>query len=255
MFFPKKWHFDSSCEGWPKVENYPRGLSSHDNGSDSQCDLLFNNLKCLLNRFPEAVGIGEVSLDLTTKCVHRCNNQQHCRDQKLLGQRRFLRLAFQLAKKQNKVLFLHILYEIAVLVKRQRKYSISLKKWTCSNNRFTVIILLGRMRSMDSGILIYPTVTLAHPLLLLMTHTLCLLWEHRIFAKGLCSSQTLDTLANSHGPFIKLQTLLLCHWDCLWRDLRGTAIRMQPGCITCRGDLAQFIIYLLLHRILYYANW
>lgn len=105
--FPKRWHLlTTHVRADPRLR-ITLGVHPH-MITDSQVDLLFNNLKGLLNRFPEAVGIGEVGLDLTTKCTHRCNNQQHCRDQKLLGQRRFLRLAFQLAKEQNKVLILHV---------------------------------------------------------------------------------------------------------------------------------------------------
>lgn len=105
--FPKRWHFlTAHVRADPRLR-ITLGVHPH-MITDNQVDSLYGNLKGLLNRYPEAVGIGEVGLDLTTKCKHNCNNLQHCRDQKLLGQRRFLRLAFQLAKEQNKVLILHV---------------------------------------------------------------------------------------------------------------------------------------------------
>ena len=76
--------------------------------TESQVESLFGQLQRMIDKYPEAVGIGEVGLDLTTECRHGCYNQEYCRSQKIQGQLRFLRLAFQLAKQLNKVLVLHI---------------------------------------------------------------------------------------------------------------------------------------------------
>ena len=65
----------------------------------------------MLYKFPEAVGIGEVGLDLTTSCRHKfCSmgSKSACRAEKIKAQEQFLRLCLQLAKRENKVLVLHV---------------------------------------------------------------------------------------------------------------------------------------------------
>ena len=76
--------------------------------TESQVESLFSQFKRLVVKYPEAVVIGEVGLDLTTECRHGCYNREYCRSQKVQGQLRFLRLAFQLTKQLNKVLVLHV---------------------------------------------------------------------------------------------------------------------------------------------------
>ena len=76
--------------------------------TETQVTSLFGRLEGLLGQYPEAVGVGEVGLDLTTACRHNCRDRAGCRSRKLKGQRRFLRLAFQLAKQLDKVLILHV---------------------------------------------------------------------------------------------------------------------------------------------------
>ena len=76
--------------------------------TENQVTSLFGRLEGLLGQYPEAVGVGEVGLDLTTACRHNCRDRAGCRSRKLKGQRRFLRLAFQLAKQLDKVLILHV---------------------------------------------------------------------------------------------------------------------------------------------------
>ena len=76
--------------------------------TETEVELLYDQLKGMVEKYPEAVGIGEVGLDLTTKCLHGCYDKEYCRSQKIQGQLRFLRLAFQLAKQLNKVLVLHV---------------------------------------------------------------------------------------------------------------------------------------------------
>ena len=76
--------------------------------TETEVESLFGQLKRQVDKYPEAFGIWEVGLDLTTKCRHGCYNQEYCRDQKVQGQLRFLRLVFQLAKQLNKVLVLHV---------------------------------------------------------------------------------------------------------------------------------------------------
>lgn len=75
---------------------------------DNLATFFFNQLKNKLEEFPEALGIGEVGLDLTTSC--RCR-QTHdadlCKTRKIKAQRQFLRLIFQLTKQYDKVLILH----------------------------------------------------------------------------------------------------------------------------------------------------
>lgn len=70
---------------------------------------LFARLEGLVHEYPEAVGIGEVGLDLTTECRHgQRHNPQQCLIGKIQGQRQFLRLSLQLAKRLSKVLVLHV---------------------------------------------------------------------------------------------------------------------------------------------------
>ena len=76
--------------------------------TESQVTSLFGRMKGLLGQYPEAVGECEVGLDLTTACRHNWRDRASCRSWKLKGQRRFLRLAFQLEKQLDKVLFLHV---------------------------------------------------------------------------------------------------------------------------------------------------
>ena len=69
---------------------------------------LFNKLKNKLAQHPGAVGIGEVGLDSTTS-YHCTGNHDpvSCKDRKLEEQRQFLKLVFQLAKHEDKVLVIH----------------------------------------------------------------------------------------------------------------------------------------------------
>ena len=76
--------------------------------TENQVTSLFGRLEGLLGQYPEAVGVGEVGLDLTKACRHNCRDSAGCRSRKLKGQCRFLRLAFQLAKQLDKVLILHV---------------------------------------------------------------------------------------------------------------------------------------------------
>ena len=76
--------------------------------TESQVTSLFGRLERLLGQYPEAVGVAEVGLDLTTACCHNCYDHAGCRSWKLKGQGRFLRLAFQLAKQIDKVSILHV---------------------------------------------------------------------------------------------------------------------------------------------------
>ena len=71
----------------------------------------YGELERMLHDFPEAVGIGEVGLDYTTSCRHRfcyTGSKSACKAQKIKAQKRFLRLCLQLAKRENKVLVLHV---------------------------------------------------------------------------------------------------------------------------------------------------
>lgn len=105
--FPSRWHLLSEhVRADPRLK-ITLGVHPH-MITESQVKSLFGQLERLVGEIPEAVGIGEVGLDLTTECRHGCHNQEYCRGQKVRGQLRFLRLAFQLAKQQNKVLVLHV---------------------------------------------------------------------------------------------------------------------------------------------------
>ena len=69
----------------------------------------FQKLERKLEEFPEALGIGEIGLDHTTSC--RCNerhNKTLCIRSKKEAQVLFLRLCFQLAKRLDKVLVIHV---------------------------------------------------------------------------------------------------------------------------------------------------
>ena len=71
----------------------------------------YGDLERMLHDFPEAVGIGEAGLDYTTSCRHRfcyTGSKSACKAQKIKAQKRFLRLCLQLAKRENKVLVLHV---------------------------------------------------------------------------------------------------------------------------------------------------
>ncbi|MCG8046072.1 MAG: TatD family hydrolase, partial [Candidatus Thiodiazotropha endolucinida] len=105
--FPKRWHLLSDHVRADPRLRITLGVHPHMITND-QVDQLYGRLKGLLDTYPESVGVGEVGLDLTTQCRHGCYDQKHCCDQKVQGQRRFLRLAFQIAKETNKVLVLHI---------------------------------------------------------------------------------------------------------------------------------------------------
>ena len=61
----------------------------------------------MVDKYPEADGIGEISFDLTMECRHGSFEQEYCRHEKIQRQLRFLRLALQLTKWVNKVLVLH----------------------------------------------------------------------------------------------------------------------------------------------------
>ena len=63
----------------------------------------------MFGRHPEAVGIGEVGLDITVTCM--CcsgHDSKRCITSKIEAQRRFLRPPLQLAKQLNKVLVVHV---------------------------------------------------------------------------------------------------------------------------------------------------
>ena len=66
------------------------------------------SLKKLLDQYPSAFGIGEVGLDFTTVCKHKYHDKTICRAQSIRGQRRFLRLSFNLAESTGKVLVIHV---------------------------------------------------------------------------------------------------------------------------------------------------
>ena len=105
--FPSRWNLlRDQVRADPRLR-FTLGVHPH-MITETEVESLFGQLKRQVDKYPEAVGIGEVGLDLTTKCRHGCYNQEYCRDQKVQGQLRFLRLAFQLAKQLNKVLVLHV---------------------------------------------------------------------------------------------------------------------------------------------------
>ena len=69
----------------------------------------FARLKMRLEEYPQAVGIGEIGIDLITTC--KCptyHNRATCRQEKIETQKRFLRLTLQLAKGLGKVIVLHV---------------------------------------------------------------------------------------------------------------------------------------------------
>ncbi len=69
----------------------------------------FSRLESLVQRHPQAVGIGEVGLDFTTDC--RCGHQRdraQCREGTMLAQREFLRMDIQVGEKTGKPLVLHV---------------------------------------------------------------------------------------------------------------------------------------------------
>lgn len=71
-------------------------------------DSLYGRLEGLVKRYPEAVGIGEVGIDHTSKCFRgQCRGGACCAG-KIDAQRKFLRRALQLAKRENKVVVLHV---------------------------------------------------------------------------------------------------------------------------------------------------
>ena len=69
---------------------------------------VFKQLQTEVKSDPEVVRIGEVGIDYTSEC--KCNTRHYlrCQFNKLSAQRRFLPLAFQLAREHNKVLILHV---------------------------------------------------------------------------------------------------------------------------------------------------
>ena len=75
----------------------------------NRTDSEFARFKIKLEEYPQAVGIGEFGIDLTTTC--KCptyHNRATCRQKKIETQKRFLRLALQLAKELGKVILLHV---------------------------------------------------------------------------------------------------------------------------------------------------
>ena len=105
--FPDKWsHLSEHVRADPRLQIT---LSVHLHMiTETRVTSLFGRLEGLLGQYPEAVGVGEVGLDLTMACPHNCRDRAGCRSRKLKGQRQFLWLAFQLAKQLDKVLILHV---------------------------------------------------------------------------------------------------------------------------------------------------
>lgn len=69
----------------------------------------FQQLVRQINNHPDAVGIGEIGLDMTWTCgCNRSHNMAQCQMAQLEAQRQFLRMALQLAKQVGKVIVLHI---------------------------------------------------------------------------------------------------------------------------------------------------
>lgn len=106
--FPSKWKLLAD-----RVRADPRlriSLGVHPHMiTGNQVHTLYSRMEGLLRQYPEAVGIGEVGLDLTTQCRHKhCSDKRTCRDQKIQAQRQFLSLSLHLAKQKNMVLILHV---------------------------------------------------------------------------------------------------------------------------------------------------
>ena len=127
--------------------------------TESQVESLFSQLKRLVDK----VGIGEVGLDLTTECRLGCYNREYCRSQKVQGQVRFLRLAFQLAKQLNKVLVLHVRDRGNSALTVTEVFTL-LRDMDMLEHPIHRHCFVGERRSINSGVLLYPTAILAFPL-------------------------------------------------------------------------------------------
>ena len=106
--FPTRWpRIDTQVTGEPRLR-FTLGIHPHvlvKNRPLSE----FKKLERLLEDYPEAVGIGEIGIDHTTRCkCSALHNKERCREEKLETQRQFLRLVLPLAKRLGKVIVLHV---------------------------------------------------------------------------------------------------------------------------------------------------
>ena len=106
--FPARWpNIDRHMAGDPRLR-FTLGIHPHVLAKGRPLDE-FKKLQDMLENYPEAVGIGEIGIDHTTRC--KCatfHNTTRCREEKLETQRQFLRLVLPLAKELGKVIVLHV---------------------------------------------------------------------------------------------------------------------------------------------------
>lgn len=106
--FPGQWSKISAQMGMDPKLKFTLGVHPHMITGKTAISL-FNKLEGKLDEHPEAIGIGEVGLDLTTTCrCRQTHNKNRCFQDKIDAQRQFLRLTFQLVKRLDKVLVLHV---------------------------------------------------------------------------------------------------------------------------------------------------
>ena len=108
--FPSRWHLLGHRVRVDPRLRFTLGVHPH-LVTGAEVYSFYSRLEDMLRRYPEAVGIGEIGLDLTTTCRHRycfSGSKSACKTQKIDAQKRFLRLCLQLAKRENKVVVLHV---------------------------------------------------------------------------------------------------------------------------------------------------
>ena len=96
--FPTRWpKIDIEVTGEPRLR-FTLGIHPHVLVKKRPLSE-FKKLERLLEDYPEAVGIGEIGIDHTTRCkCSASHNKERCREEKIETQRQFLSLVLPLAK-------------------------------------------------------------------------------------------------------------------------------------------------------------
>ena len=95
--------------------------------TESQVTSLFGRLVGLLDQYPEAVGVGEVGLDLTMACRHNCRNGADAVVRNLRDSADSCSLSSSL--RSNLTKFLFFMRAIGILVRRLQKSLIYFAVW------------------------------------------------------------------------------------------------------------------------------
>ena len=68
-----------------------------------------HKIELLFQQYPQALGVGEIGYDLTSRCKHpNHHDKEKCKREQRLAQLQFLRQGILLAKRTEKVLILHV---------------------------------------------------------------------------------------------------------------------------------------------------